>query len=104
MTMRVSNLFADLTMHASMEQCDELAHGGEFRLLRILSTGQATPPGEWYDQTEDEWVVLLQGSAVLRFEDPSCELELSPGDHLLIPAHRRHRIEKTDPDMPSVWL
>jgi cupin 2 domain-containing protein len=102
--MLVRNLFANLPIQSSIEQFDELAQGGKFRLSRIVSMGQSTPPGEWYDQSEDEWVVLLQGSAVLRFEEPSCQLELSPGDYVLILAHRRHRVETTDLDLPSVWL
>lgn len=70
---------------------------------RIVSTGQATPEGEWYDQERDEWVVLLTGQAVLLFEDGHTA-ELNPGDHLLIPAHFRHRVESTTADPPCVWL
>ncbi|MGC1272717.1 MAG: cupin domain-containing protein [Planctomycetaceae bacterium] len=86
------------------EQFDELLAGKEFRLERIVSTGQTTPPGEWCDQTDDEWVVLLSGSAALRFDDPGETIELAPGDWLFIPAHRRHRVERTATDAPSVWL
>ena len=70
---------------------------------RIVSTGQATPDGEWYDQERDEWVVLLAGQAVLRFGDGSTT-QLNPGDHLLIPARCRHRVESTTVDPPCVWL
>ena len=63
-----------------------------------MSAGQATPPGEWYDQDTHEWVALLSGGAGLRFEDEAEPRVLSPGDYLLIPAHRRHRVEWTDPE------
>jgi cupin 2 domain-containing protein len=70
---------------------------------RIVSTGQATPPGEWYDQERDEWVVLLQGEAILACEDGPT-LNLRAGDHLLIPARKRHRVEHTSADPPCIWI
>jgi cupin 2 domain-containing protein len=100
----IGNLFADVPLHADNEALDKLLAGGRFRLERIVSTGQATAPGEWYDQEDDEWVVLLSGSAGLRFEDESAVRELKPGDFINIPAHRRHRVEWTDPAQPTVWL
>lgn len=74
------------------------------RLERIVSRGQATPDGEWYDQDANEWVVLLRGAAALRFEDEPEPRVLGPGDWLDIPAHRRHRVEWTAPDEPTIWL
>jgi cupin 2 domain-containing protein len=75
-----------------------------FRIERIVSAGHATACGEWYDQDRSEWVVLLQGSAALLFEGEAQARVLKPGDHLLIPAHRRHRVEWTDPVVKTVWL
>ncbi len=98
------NLFTGMSDSADSETLDELLSGGRFRLERIVSTGQATVPGEWYDQDDDEWVVLLSGSAGLRFEDESDVRKLRPGDFINIPAHRRHRVEWTDPTQPTVWL
>ncbi|MEX2617648.1 MAG: cupin domain-containing protein [Alphaproteobacteria bacterium] len=98
------NLFAGLPDVQPGEVLDILMAGGGFRLVRIISTGQATPQGEWYDQAEEEWVVLLQGAAGLRFEDEAAERVLSPGDWVSIPAHRRHRVEWTAPTEPTVWL
>jgi cupin 2 domain-containing protein len=100
----IGNLFADVPHQADNEALNELLAGGRFRLGRIVSTGQATAPGEWYDQDDDEWVVLLSGSAGLRFEDESAVRELKPGDFVNIPAHRRHRVEWTDAVQPTVWL
>jgi len=70
---------------------------------RVVSAGQTTPEGEWYDQHRDEWVVLLQGKAVLAYADGRI-LHLCPGDHVLIPAHEKHRVEKTSADPPCIWL
>ncbi|MBD1918619.1 MULTISPECIES: cupin [Cyanophyceae] len=55
----------------------------QLRVERILSIGQTTPPNEWYDQSQDEWVVLLQGSATLTYEDGAF-LAMGPGDYVLI--------------------
>ena len=71
------------------------------RIERIVSTGQISP--DWYDQEEDEWVLLIEGSAHLLVEGED-ELVLGPGDHLLIAAHVRHRVTRTDPDRPTIWL
>ncbi len=101
--MEIANLFSDLPRHSSNEEFTTLLEGRAFKLERIVSTGQASPPGQWYDQDRDEWVVLLAGSADLRYENEQ-PVRLEPGDWLHIPAHRRHRVEWTDPDRPTVWL
>jgi cupin 2 domain-containing protein len=85
------------------EQFDSLLESANFRLERIISTGQITPPGQWYDQGQDEWVILIQGEACLEFEDGS-QIVLKAGDHLLIPAHQKHRVTFTSCDPPCLWL
>ena len=102
--METGNLFARPPSNAVGEFIEELLRGGEFRLERIVSTGHATPAGQWYDQPEAEWVVLLSGAARLQFEDEPAVRELRPGDYLLIAPHRRHRVEWTDSQQPTVWL
>ena len=74
------------------------------RIERIVSTGQASPPGFWYDQPDDEFVVLLTGAASLCFEEGGVTLDMKPGDWVEIPAHVRHRVESTQADPPTVWL
>jgi cupin 2 domain-containing protein len=74
------------------------------RIERIVSSGQASPPGFWYDQPDDEFVVLLSGGARLRFEDGDVTFDLKPGDWVEIPAHVRHRVESTQAESPTVWL
>nr|WP_157064218.1 cupin domain-containing protein [Methylobacterium tarhaniae] len=83
---------------------DLLAQAPQARIERIVSTGQASPPGFWYDQPWDEWVVLLSGSAGLQIAGEPEPRRLAPGDQLFIPAHLRHRVAWTSPDAPSVWL
>jgi cupin 2 domain-containing protein len=74
------------------------------RIERIVSRGHHSQVGFWYDQDETEWVLLVAGSAGLQFADESEPIELTPGDFLEIPPHRRHRVAWTDPDQETVWL
>lgn len=105
MTERTSgNLLADLPTELPEERFDALLDRDGLTLARIVSTGQATPPGDWYDQDRDEWVLVLSGRAGLRFEDEDSLREMGPGDHVMISAHARHRVEWTSPDEPTVWL
>lgn len=102
--LRRGNLFAALAGSATNEVFEPLLSGGGFRLERIVSMGQATPAGEWYDQESAEWIVLLSGSATLRFAGPEETFSLAPGDWVLIPARRRHRVERTAAEGETVWL
>ena len=102
--MNCQNLFHPAAVASADEVFDELLRGGEFKLQRIVSTGQTTPPGQWYDQSDHEWVVLLSGGAKIVFEDEAEPVCLGPGDWIDIPAHKRHRVEWTDPNQQTVWL
>lgn len=100
------NLFSPLPplTPAAAEQFDELLRRPGLRIERIVSSGQCSPPGFWYDQAEGEWVVVLTGSAGLRLEHESETRVLKAGDHLDIPPHCRHRVEWTQADATTVWL
>lgn len=99
------NLFENLPVSPLKEELFEtLLQKPGLKIERIVSTGQASPAGFWYDQPEDEWVALLQGEAVLRFVDSPDPVRLRAGDTLLIPAHRKHRVEETLNNGITVWL
>ncbi len=98
------NLFEDVPSALPRERLDVLVAARRTRLERIVSTAHATPLGRWDDRETDEWVVVLRGSAGLRFEGRDEVVVLREGDYLIIPAHRRHRVEWTDPHQPTVWL
>jgi cupin 2 domain-containing protein len=103
--MKQGNIFSGLPVGGAVaESFDVLVERPGFRVERIVSTGQASPPDFWYDQPEDEWVVLLSGAAGLYFESAAEVRDLKPGDWLHIPAHMKHRVEWTDATQPSVWL
>ena len=99
-----SNLLDPAPAASGHEIEEELCSGRDWRLIRISSNGSRSPDGFWYQQNEHEWLTLLKGSARLRLEDPEECLELSVGDQLMLPAGRRHRVERTDADPGTVWL
>jgi cupin 2 domain-containing protein len=98
------NVYADIPDHGADEQVIELLSRPGLRIERIVSNGHATPAGQWYDQPHAEWVLVVRGAARLRFEDQMKALEMRAGDMVDIPAHRRHRVEWTDPAVSTVWL
>jgi len=102
--MRKGNILADVPAKLTEEQVRTLAEGPGVRIERIVSTGQVTPPGQWYDQQSDEWVVVLSGSARLEFENRKQLVKMTVGDWISIAAHERHRVAWTSPDEPTVWL
>lgn len=77
--------------------------GSAVKIERIVSQGHVTPKDEWYDQDQNEWVIVLQGQAVLSFQDRD-DMRLNAGDYVCIPAHVRHRVAWTLPDADTVWL
>ena len=87
----------------NQELFESIVANDNILIERIISTGQTTPSGEWYDQDKDEWVILLQGEAVLAYEDDS-RAKLTAGDYLFIPAHQKHRVEYTSSEPPCIWL
>jgi len=101
---RVANLFDGLPAELPAELMETIARGRGTRVERIVSRGHASPAGFWYDQEEDEWVLVVRGRAHLRFADDEAPVALGPGDHLHIPAHARHRVEWTDPEQDTVWV
>ena len=101
------NVFAAIPGVVPEELTQTLANTGRTRIERIVSLGHCSPPDFWYDQDEHEWVLLLQGAARLRLENEVVEgevVDLRPGDFLNIPARRKHRVDWTTPEEPTIWL
>lgn len=99
----MDNLLADLPQEAQEEIVDVLVNARNCRIERIVSTGQSSPDGFWYDQVESEWVLVLAGSGGIEFNDGT-ELNLGAGDFVNIPARKKHRVKWTASNEPTVWL
>jgi cupin 2 domain-containing protein len=102
--MKSQNIFSPSADSLTTEIFENLLKTERLILKRIISSGQSTPTGEWYDQDEEEWVIVLSGSAGLLFEGKEDALIMHPGDYIHIPAHMRHRVEWTDAKQKTIWL
>ena len=102
--MNAVNLFDNLPAELRKELFTTILRADGLRVERIVSQGHASPPGFWYDQEENELVLVLEGSAAVQFEGDTEPVELRRGSYLNIPAHARHRVARTDPNEKTVWL
>ena len=98
------NLFTGFSVNLPSELVTILLDAANVRIERIISHGHTTPEAFWYDQDQHEWVVVLKGAARLRFEDEEKPVEMKAGDFINIPAQKKHRVEWTAPDEPTIWL
>ena len=101
--MKSANIYGSIPKDLNNEALDEIFHTQGIRIERIISKGHTSPENGWCDQEENEWVMVLEGSGTLTFEDGSVA-HLSKGDHINIPAHCKHRVSWTDPNQLTIWL
>ena len=101
--MKSENIYGSIPDDLNVETLDEIISSPGIRIERIISKGHTSPEKGWYDQEENEWVMVLEGSGTLTFEDGSVA-HLSKGEHINIPSHCRHRVSWTDPDQLTIWL
>lgn len=99
----IRNVFSALPEDVSQEVVEGLVRSSNVRIERIVSYGHSSPETGWYDQDESEWVIVLDGSGSLLFENGR-EIVLRAGDYIDIPAHTRHKVLWTDKDRPTIWL
>ena len=98
----LTNLLSDIPAAFPDEMIQIVLSRSNLRIERIVSHGHASPAGSWFDQDRHEWVLLVRGAARLRFENEV--IEMKPGDFVNILAHRKHRVDWTTPDEPTIWL
>lgn len=99
----MKHILDSLPENFDQELIDVLVSSPNVRIERIVSKGHTSPESGWYDQNEHEWVMVLEGSGTLLFDDGS-EAVLNKGDFITIPAHTRHKVTRTDPDNLTLWL
>lgn len=103
MNLKLNNIFELLPEDVDKEIFENLIESGSVKVERIISRGQASPPVGWYDQDQAEWVMILQGEAIICVEDDE-DYHLVAGGYLNIPAHTRHRVKWTSPEIETIWL
>lgn len=97
------NIFEALPADLDAEVFENLVQSERVRIERIISRGHGSPVSGWYDQAQDEWVLVLRGEAVIAYASGE-KVNLAAGDHINIPAHTRHRVDWTTPETETVWL
>lgn len=105
MSKKIGNIFSllEYNYQVAVEHFETLFQNKNLKIEKIISQGHSSPEGFWYDQDEYEWVILLQGSAKIRFFNNEI-ITLKPGDFILIEPHEKHRVEWTDPNCKTFWL
>ena len=101
MTLTVKNIFAGVAQASRGEEFTTLFENSALKIERIVSHSHSSPKGFWYDQTQDEWVMILSGTATLELVDGEV-VDMSSGDCLMIPRHVKHRVRQTGPE--TIWL
>lgn len=103
MTIKSGNIYRNSRETEAEELVDQLLSKNNIKIERIVSKGHSSPASGWYDQSDNEWVIVLKGEAIICFE--GCEsYRMKEGDYLNIPAHSRHKVEWTNPDIETTWL
>ena len=100
---KLKNIFDNVPEFIPDEIFETILLSDKIKIERIVSKGQSSPQDFWYDQNQNEWVVLLKGKANLLFYQNEI-IELREGDYINIPAHKKHRVEWTDPHVETIWL
>lgn len=99
----MNNIFSDLPQSLEQEVFEEIVNSGPVRIERIISHGHSSPETGWYQQDENEWVIVLSGTGTLRLDNGE-DITLVPGDYHLIPAQQPHKVIRTAADEPTIWL
>ncbi|MEA1927428.1 MAG: cupin domain-containing protein [Candidatus Auribacterota bacterium] len=99
-----TNIYSGIPKDLPEELIEVISENKEVRIERIVSRAHRSPEGFWYDQEENEFVLLVSGEAELLFEEENESVRMEAGDYLVIPAHKRHRVAWTAPDRETVWL
>ena len=101
--MKKSNIYENFLKQMDGEFFENLILSENVKIERIISNGDITPTGKWYDQDNDEWVMIMKGEAVLSFENQK-DITLKSGDYINIPANTKHRVSWTSQEQETIWL
>lgn len=102
--MSIENIFSGIPQQITQEITDVIVSSPEARIEKIVSKGHSSPRDYWYDQEQNEWVIVIKGKARLEFYGEIQLVELNEGDYINIPSHKKHRVDWTDPESETIWL
>jgi cupin 2 domain-containing protein len=99
----MNNIFKDIPENLSSEVFEDLKKSKNIKIERIISKGHSSPEVGWYEQAQNEWVIVLKGAAILAFDNKP-DIKLSQGDYLNIAAHQKHKVNWTTSEEETIWL
>jgi cupin 2 domain-containing protein len=99
----LENIFSNIPSELPNEIFEDIIITEKLKIERIVSMGQTSPDTGWYDQSENEWIIVLSGYGVIEYIN-GVKVTLKQGDYLNIKAHEKHRVIETSPDEVTVWL
>ncbi|NQY65238.1 MAG: cupin domain-containing protein [Alteromonadaceae bacterium] len=97
------NIFNAIPDDLSDEVFENIVKNKNIKIERIISKGHSSPDTGWYDQEQNEWVIILKGEAILSFDNKP-PVTLKKGDYVTIKAHQKHKVSWTAPDIETIWL
>ena len=100
--MQKYNIFEQIIVDKNEEKFFEIFKNEKIKIEKIVSNGQISPENFWYEQEKSEFILLLEGFAIVEFED--FEMELKKGDCLNIKAMQKHRVKFTSLNEPTIWF
>lgn len=98
-----SNFLSLVPEQVDEEIFQDIVKTGNVTIERIISHGHSSPETGWYDQEKNEWVMVVEGEAIIEFENEQ-QIRLNQNDFLLIEPHQKHRVKWTTPDRKTIWL
>ncbi|MFK5895225.1 MAG: cupin domain-containing protein [Pseudomonadota bacterium] len=99
----MNNIFNHIPKNLKTEVVEQLINNNQVKIERIISKGHRSPESGWYDQEHNEWVIVLSGEAILSFVD-DLDISMKKGDYINIPAHKKHKVKWTAPNIETIWL
>jgi len=97
----IFNLLDNIPFTSKNEIFNTIISNDNIKIERIISYGQTTPKDYWYNQEEDEFVLILKGDAKIQYDDGSIHI-LNTNDSLYIQSHQKHKVTYTA--NPTIWL
>ncbi len=100
--MNKTNIFSQIPNELKDELFEDIVSTDSLKIERIVSQGHTSPKKGWYESKQNEWVIVLQGKAILELEKKSIELKV--GDYFNILANTKHKVSYTSMSEKTVWL
>lgn len=101
--MNKTNIFEQIPDEIKGELFEDIISTKNVKIERIVSDGHTSPKEGWYESEQNEWVIVLQGEAILSFENKE-SVKLKVGSYHNITASTKHKVSYTSQLEKTIWL